>query len=215
MPRIALYARVSTQDQHPEAQLQPLRDYTHARGFEVVAEYVDHGISGAKARRPALDAMMADARRRRFDTIVVVKLDRLGRSLTNPLNLLGELEALGVDFIALDDGMDTATPGGKLFLQIRGAFAEYERSITRERIVAGLHAARRRGAQIGRPKKLSTAREQSRLEALFEGGATLKAIAQELGVAECTVSRQVRRLGFHRGPSRGRSCATGADALPA
>ena len=101
--RIALYARVSTTDQHPENQLHALRAYAHARGFEVAAEHVDHGVSGAKDRRPALDKLMADARRRRFDVLVCSKLDRLARSVHHLTSLARELEALGVDLSAASE----------------------------------------------------------------------------------------------------------------
>jgi DNA invertase Pin-like site-specific DNA recombinase len=108
MPRLALYCRASTIEQHVEPQLHALRSYAEARGFEVVGTYVDHGVSGAKDRRPALDRLLADARRRSVDAVAVTKLDRLGRSLRHLLVLVGELEALGIDFISLDDGPDTS-----------------------------------------------------------------------------------------------------------
>ena len=110
--RVALYARVSTTDQHPEAQLDPLRAYATARGFTVAEEYVDHGVSGAKARRPALDQLMDDARRRRFDVVAVVKLDRVARSVRHLTALAAELEALGVDLVVLDQAIDTGPPLG-------------------------------------------------------------------------------------------------------
>src|SRR5271157_2021397 len=154
MPRVALYARVSTADQHVEPQLHALHSYAEARGFEIAAEYVDHGVSGARDRRPALDRLLADCRRRKVDAVAVTKLDRLGRSLRHLLILVGELEALGVDLISLDDGLDTSTPVGRLFFQIRGAFAEYERSLIAERAAAGRAAAKRRGVQFGRPSSL-------------------------------------------------------------
>src|SRR6516164_8487697 len=109
MRRIALYARVSTTDQHTEPQLHALRAYAEARGLEIAAEYPDHGVSGAKDRRPALDRLLADARRRRFDVLGCTKLDRLARSV-HPLTTLGrELEALGIDLVVLDQSIDTST----------------------------------------------------------------------------------------------------------
>ena len=140
--RVALYARVSTGEQTVAPQLDSLREYARLRRLEIVAEYIDEGVSGAKASRPALDRLLADAKRRKFDAIAIVKLDRLGRSLHHLLTVLGELEALGVDLISLDDGLDTSTPVGRLFYQIRGAFAEYETGLIRERTRAGLRAAR-------------------------------------------------------------------------
>ena len=193
--RVALYVRVSTQDQHPDCQLDPLRTYAKARGLEVGGEYVDHGVSGAKARRPALDRMLADARRRRFDAVACVKLDRLGRSLTHLLTLTGELEALGVDLISLDDGLDTSTPAGRLFFAIRGAFAEYERTLIVERTRAGLAAARRRGARLGRPPVLTT-ESRERLRRLRVSGRSLREIAAVLGVGKDAIAREAKRLGL-------------------
>lgn len=192
--RLALYARVSTADQHPEGQTHALRQYADARGLEVVAEYVDHGISGAKARRPGLDRLMADARRRRFAAVAVVKLDRLGRSLHGLLTMAGELEALGVDLISLEDAIDTSTPAGRMFFHIRGAFAEYERALIRERTVAGLAAAKRRGKRLGRPRAIRGP-ETFRMERLLREGRSLRAIGRELGVSAATVAREAERLG--------------------
>ena len=152
MRRIALYARVSTADQHPEAQLLALRPYAGARGLEVAGEYIDHGVSGSKDRRPALDRLMADARRRRFDAVAVTKLDRLARSTRHLVNLAAELDAVGVDLVVLDQAIDTGTPAGRLLFHVLGAIGEFERDLIRERTVAGLRAARRRGARIGRPQ---------------------------------------------------------------
>ena len=192
LKKIALYARVSTSDQHPEAQLHALRSYAKARGLPVVDEYVDHGVSGAKTRRPALDRLMADARRRRFDAIAVVKLDRLGRSLHHLLVVLGEMEALGVDLVSLDDGLDTSTPVGRLFFQIRGAFAEYERELIRERTRAGMEAARRRGKRIGRPTVIDK-QAAARIRRLTARGRSTREIAQVLGISKASVVREVQR----------------------
>ena len=186
--RIALYARVSTADQHPEAQLHALRTYAQARGLEVVGEYVDHGVSGLRAKRPALDQLMADARRRTLDAVAVVKLDRLGRSLTHMLAMLGELEELDVAFVSLDDGIDTSTAAGRLFMQMRGAFAEYEAAMIRERTIAGLEAARRRGAKLGRPAALDE-RQRARARRLRKAGRSLRQIADVLGASHTTVRR--------------------------
>ena len=152
MPRIALYARVSTVEQTVEPQLFALRGYAAARGFEVVEEYVDHGISGAKDRRPALDRLVADARRRRFDVLAITKLDRLARSVRHLTTLAAELEALGVGLVVLDQAIDTTTPAGRLLFNVLGSIAEFERDLIRERTTAGLAAARRRGATLGRPR---------------------------------------------------------------
>ncbi|AMY09608.1 DNA-invertase hin [Luteitalea pratensis] len=125
--RAALYARVSTLDQEPENQLLELRAYAALRGWQV-REYVDHGVSGARESRPALDALVRDAKRRRFDVLVVWRLDRLGRNLRHLVLLLDELQATGVDFVTLGEGIDTSTPAGRLQLHILSAMAEFERA---------------------------------------------------------------------------------------
>src|SRR6266513_4099772 len=142
--RAAIYARVSTFDQEPENQLQELRRYVQARDWTAV-EYVDKGVSGAKDRRPALDQLLADARRRRFDVLVCWRLDRLGRNLKHLITLLEELQALGVAFVSLGEGSDCTTPAGKLQLHVLAALAEFERERIRERVVAGLARVRSKG----------------------------------------------------------------------
>ncbi len=111
--RVAIYCRVSTDEQTVAPQLDSLRDYASARSLEIVDEFIDHGVSGSKDRRPALDEMMAKARRRSFDAVAIVKLDRLARSTRHLTQLAAELEALGVDLIVIDQGIDTSTPAGR------------------------------------------------------------------------------------------------------
>lgn len=149
--RAALYARVSTFDQEPENQLAELRQYAEARGW-TVTEFVDRGISGAKDRRPALDELLRTARRRKVDTVVCWRLDRLGRNLRHLILLLDELAAVGVGFVSLAEGIDTQTPAGRLQLHILGAIAEFERARIAERVKAGLTRARAQGKQLGRPR---------------------------------------------------------------
>src|SRR5579862_209972 len=149
--KAAIYARVSTLDQEPENQLQELRRYVEARGW-IVVEYVDRGVSGAKDRRPALDQLLADAQRRRFDVLVCWRLDRLGRNLKHLITLLDELQALGVAFVSLAEGIDATTPAGKLQMHILGAISEFERGRIRERVLAGLQRARTQGKRLGRPR---------------------------------------------------------------
>jgi DNA invertase Pin-like site-specific DNA recombinase len=188
MKRIGIYARVSTSEQHTEPQLHALRGYAEARGLEIAAEYVDHGVSGAKDRRPALDRLLADARRRRFDVLGCTKLDRLARSVHHLTSLGRELEALGIDLVVLDQSIDTSTPAGRLLFHVLGSIAEFERDLIRERTAAGMRAAKRRGARIGRPEATV-----DRL-ALIQGirsGATVAALARQLGVARSTVRRLV------------------------
>src|SRR5215813_1667467 len=147
--KAAIYARVSTLDQTPENQLQELRRYVEARGWTAV-EYVDQGVSGSKESRPALDLLLKDAKRRQFDVLVAWRLDRLGRNLRHLILLLDELQALGIGFVTLGEGIDTSTPAGKLQLHILSAIAEFERERIRERVVAGLHRARKQGKRLGR-----------------------------------------------------------------
>src|SRR5262249_22475786 len=139
--RCAIYGRVSTLDQEPENQLAELRRYTAARGW-TAAEYIDRGVSGAKDRRPALDRLVGDAKRRRFDVLVCWRLDRLGRNLKHLITFLEELQALGIAFVSLGEGIDATTPAGKLQMHILGAIAEFERGRVQERVRAGLARAR-------------------------------------------------------------------------
>src|SRR6476660_7960258 len=150
--KAAIYARVSTLDQEPENQLQELRRYVQARTWTAV-EYVDRGVSGAKDRRPSLDQLVSDARRRRFDVLVCWRLDRLGRNLKHLITLLDELQALGIAFVSLAEGIDATTPAGKLQMHILGAIAEFERARIADRVRAGLQRARTQGVRLGRPRR--------------------------------------------------------------
>src|SRR5947208_3474894 len=150
--RVAVYARVSTANhgQDPELQLRETREYAASRGWVIAKEYTDVA-SGSKDSRPALNELMADARRRKFDAVVVWKLDRFGRSLRHLVNALAELESNGVAFVSLRDNLDLSTPSGRLMFQIIGAMAEFERALIQERVKAGLCHARSKG-KIGRPR---------------------------------------------------------------
>jgi DNA invertase Pin-like site-specific DNA recombinase len=148
-----LYARVSTNNgqQDPELQLRELREYCTRRGWEVSGEYGDH-ISGSKDRRPALDRLMADAHRRRFDAVVVWKFDRFARSTSHLLKALETFRALGVEFVSLSEQVDTSTPMGKMMFTVLAAVAGLERSLIVERVKAGLRNARAKGRRLGRPR---------------------------------------------------------------
>jgi DNA invertase Pin-like site-specific DNA recombinase len=148
--RCAIYARVSTCEQEPENQLQELRRYTEARGWTAV-EYIDKGVSGAKDRRPSLDRLVADARRRRFDVLVVWRLDRLGRNLKHLVTLLEDVQAVGIAFVSLGEGIDCTTAAGRLQLHVLAALAEFERARIAERVRAGLARVRASGKRLGRP----------------------------------------------------------------
>lgn len=180
--RAAIYARVSTFDQEPENQLVELRRYAAARGWDV-KEHVDHGISGAKERRPALDALLADAKRRRFDVLVVWRLDRLGRNLRHLIVLLEELQALGIAFVSLGEGIDATTPAGKLQMHILGAIAEFEKARIAERVKAGLQRARAQGKRLGRPRKLPSATDVP--------GGSVREAARRWGVSKSTAARWI------------------------
>ncbi len=181
--KAALYARVSTFDQEPENQLAELRRYVDARGW-TAQEFIDKGISGAKHRRPALDALIKDAKRRRFDVVVCWRLDRLGRNLRHLILLIDELHALGVAFISLHEGIDATTPAGRLQLHVLGAIAEFERARIAERVRAGLARAKRQGRKLGRPQRPVP---ESVLAPVR--GLSVREAARQLGVSPATAYR--------------------------
>lgn len=193
--RTAIYARVSTANngQDPSMQTRELRDYCERRGWIIVGEYVDVGISGTKERRPELDRLMADAHRRRFDAILVWKLDRFGRSLRHLVNALAELEPRGIAFISLRDNLDLSTPSGRLMFQIIGAMAEFERALIAERVRAGMRNAKAKGHRIGRPAHVPlTDRLRVEIaEAYQHKEGSLRAIATRFGTSLGTVQRCV------------------------
>src|SRR5271157_1942273 len=185
--RVALYARVSTlNNQDPEMQLAELREYAGRRGWEIVEEFTDQGVSGCKESRPALNRMMCDACRRRFDAILVWKIDRFGRSLKHLVNALAELAALGVAFISLGDNLDLSTPSGRLMFQIIGAMAEFERALIQERVRAGIQNSRAKGRRLGRPRVIV---DVSRIASLRAQGRSWAQIRDEIGVSKGTGQR--------------------------
>src|ERR1019366_1871757 len=159
MKKCAIYCRVITSDQRVESQLYDLRELAMQRGIEVVAEYQDCGISGSKARRPGLDALMADARRKKFSIVLVAAFDRVARSVRHFLQVIDELESLGVVFISRREQVDTSGMMGRLFLTLIGSIAELESDLIRERVRAGMRRAKLEGRQIGRAR-LDINREQ-------------------------------------------------------
>ena len=189
LKRVALYARVSTKNhaQDPETQLLALREYAKARRLEVFAEYVDVGISGSKDSRPALNRLMADARKRRFDTVLVARFDRFARSTRHLVLALEEFNALGVDFISLSESVDTSTPMGKMVYTVIAAVAELERSLIRERVVMGLQRAKAQGKKLGRPS--GTKASIKKIQRLKSQGLSIRQIASEMKVSKSTVSR--------------------------
>ena len=182
--RAGIYARVSTTDQTCDNQLLEIRRYVEARGWTIQAEYVDQGVSGAKDKRPALDQVVADAKRRRFDVLVCWRLDRLGRNLRHLVNLLEDLQSLGVAFVSLGEGIDCTTPAGKLQLHILAALAEFERERIRERVLAGLARARAQGVRLGRPRRRIDPERLATVAGLPEREA-----ARRLGIPRSTFQR--------------------------
>jgi DNA invertase Pin-like site-specific DNA recombinase len=156
--RAAVYCRVSTLDQHPETQLMDLRELAAQRGFEVVKVYTDHGISGTRVRRPGLDEMLADARRGRFQALLIWSCDRIARSTRHLLEVLDELSRLQIQFVSFREALDTSGALGRAVTVIIGAIAELERSLIIERVRAGMRRAKLEGRHIGRkPLDLDTA----------------------------------------------------------
>jgi DNA invertase Pin-like site-specific DNA recombinase len=185
--QIALYARVSTHNgqQDPDLQLRELREYCARRGWDISGEYVDY-MSGAKDKRPALDRLMADAHRRRFDAVVVWKFDRFARSVSHLLRALETFRALGIEFVSLSEQVDTSTPMGKMVFTVLGAVAELERSLIVERVKAGLRNALSKGKRLGRPRVSVSA---TKIQELRAEGLTLRDIATRCRVSKTTVIR--------------------------
>jgi DNA invertase Pin-like site-specific DNA recombinase len=192
--RAAIYVRVSTDKQTVENQLRELRQIAVRRGWEVVEEYHDAGVSGAKGRRdrPGLDTMLQDAQRRRFDVVMAWAIDRLGRSLIDLLGTIQALEACGVDLYLDQQAIDTTTPAGRLMFQVTGAFAEFERSMIRQRVHAGLKRAVDAGKQLGRPR-IDLALEK-RIKGQLRAGKGILKVAAECGVGSGTVQRIKREM---------------------
>ena len=186
--RVALYARVSTKNngQDPETQLLALREFASCRGFLIAREYVDVGISGTKERRPELDRLMADARHRRFDAVLVARFDRFARYTKHLVLALEEFQALGLDFISLSESIDTSTPMGRMVFTVIGAVAELERSLIRERVVMGLNRARKNGTRLGRPRVKVDADAVRRLRA---DGRSWANIAETLAISRGAAQR--------------------------
>jgi DNA invertase Pin-like site-specific DNA recombinase len=183
--RAAVYCRVSSIDQHPESQLLDLRQMAVQRGLEIVTEYSDR-ISGVKARRPGLDSLMQDARRGRFDVVLVWASDRIARSVKHFLEVLDELNHLGIEYVSLRENIDTGGPLGRAIIVIVAAIAELERSLIIERVRCGMRRARLEGRQIGR-KPLELDRE-----AIFSDrkrGQSLGQIAKTHRISRATVHR--------------------------
>jgi len=187
--RAAIYARVSTANngQDPRLQTRELGEFCERRGW-TLAEYVDIGISGTKEKRPALDRLMADAHKRKFDVVVVWKFDRFARSVSHLLRALETFNALGIAFVSLSEQLDTSTPTGKMVFTVLGAVAELERSLIAERVRAGLRNAKAKGKRLGRPRRVV---DTSKIANLRAQGRSWRTIARQLGMS----ARSARRAG--------------------
>ncbi len=180
LKKCALYARVSTSDQRADLQLDGLRRLAEQRGWRIVEEYVDEGYSGTKDRRPALDRLMADAHKGRFSVVAVWRFDRWARSVRHLVMTLDDLRERGIDFVSLNDQIDTSTPTGRMMFAVVAAMAQFEAEVIRERTIAGLAAAKRRGVRLGRKPvtfDVDLARE------LRAEGRSFRQIAADLGVS--------------------------------
>jgi DNA invertase Pin-like site-specific DNA recombinase len=172
--------------------LLDLREYVSRRGWEVFAEYVDNGVSGAKESRPELNRLMADAHGRQFGVVLCWKIDRFGRSLKHLVNVLADLDSYGIAFVSFRDNLDLSTPSGRLMFQIIGAMAEFERSLIQERVRAGLRNAKLKGKTLGRPRRVVSGDQMARLR---EQGASFREIANAVGASPGTVRTRLMQGG--------------------
>ncbi len=186
--KVALYARVSTsgKGQDVDMQLRDLHAYATSRGLSIFKEYVDDGISGRKDRRPELDRLMNDAKKRKFDAVIVWRFDRFARSTKHLVTALEEFKHLGIDFVSFQENIDTSSPMGKAMFTIVSAIAELEADIIRERVVAGIANARAKGKRLGRPSPVI---DQGEVRRLREGGLTIRAIADKLNLKRSFVHK--------------------------
>jgi DNA invertase Pin-like site-specific DNA recombinase len=190
--RAAIYCRVSTaRDQNPRMQLDELRQVARQRGWDVIGEFVDVGISGAKDRRPELDHLMQLTHRGAVDIVAVWKFDRFARSTRQLVTALDDFRARGIDFFSARDSIDTTSPAGRFSFSVIAAVAELERELIRERTIAGIEAARRCGRHPGRPPVVF---DLDRARELRANGASIRMIAKTLGVAAATVHRGLRTV---------------------
>jgi DNA invertase Pin-like site-specific DNA recombinase len=190
--RVALYVRVSTDQQTIRNQERELQAVADRQGWEVVAVYRDQGISGAKGRdeRPGLDKLLQAVVRREFDLVAAWSVDRIGRSLVDLVGTLQELHSKHVDLYLHQQGIDTTTPSGKAMFQMMGVFAEFERSMLKERVMAGLARARAEGTQLGRPAAIAgDAAKVKAIRAARSGGKSVRQVAREFEIGVGTVQR--------------------------
>ena len=204
-PRAALYGRVSTSSkgQDPALQIEALRRVADQRQWEVVGEFVDDGVSGAKDSRPELDRMMADAHAGKIDVIACWKFDRIGRSVQHLVRTLETLRSLGVDFASVTESVDTSTPVGKMVFHLIASIAEFEHALIKERIAAGVARARKAGKKFGRPRRDDI--DMKRVQRLLKHGHSLRAIAKMLDVSRGTLRYRLSQLGEKPGSQAAKS----------
>jgi len=190
MKKVGIYCRVSTQDQSTDSQLLDLRRYAADRGWEVYKEFCDNGVSGSVDSRPALNALMDDAKKRRFDSVLVWRFDRFARSTTHLLLALDQFRNLGIDFVSYQENIDTSSPLGSAIFTIISAVAQLERDIIAERVKMGLRRAKAQGRQLGRPR---ASIDLDKLRELHGKGLSHRQIAAQLGtLSHATVGRALR-----------------------
>jgi DNA invertase Pin-like site-specific DNA recombinase len=193
--RVVLYARVSTNDQHPEVQLEALRAHAAQRGWNIAEEFVDRGYSGARERRPALDRLMKTAWSGGFQAVLVWRFDRFARSTKHLITALEQFKSLKIGFISLTEQLDTSTPIGQAMFTVIGAMAQLERDIIRERVKAGVDRARARGVRLGRPV---ASVDTDDLRAFLTQGLSIHEITKRLRCSRSTLRRRMREAGIAR-----------------
>lgn len=190
MKRAAIYARISTLRQDEGMQIADLRELALRHKWEIVTEYIDRGVSGKKESRAELNKLMADAKRRKFDVVMVWKFDRFARSLKHLITALAEFDHLGIDFVSHQEAVDTSTPAGTALFQMIAVMAEFERSLIRERVLAGLENAKRKGVQLGRRETRFDVNEAILMR---KEGKSWRAIGKKLGISKTVVYRRLTR----------------------
>ena len=193
--KVALYCRVSTKEQTTDNQTLDLKRFCEHRDLEIVHEYSDQGVSGSLDSRPALNQMLEDARQGKFEILLVWKLDRLGRSLKHLINLLNELHKSNVSFISMQENIDLTSPTGRLVFQMLGAIGEFELSLIKSRVNAGIRRAREQNIKLGRPKKQF---DYDLAIQLRRNGLGIKEIANKLGVSVGKIHQFIKNAGIQK-----------------